>query len=216
MDKAAKNKKILFFGFIVSVLAGSLLILSIMLINITNTAESLAKSLISRTTDKAKTELDKYFETIITSLYIGRDLCNQGVFDAINYKEIDTYILPVFKNITQLNTVVVADTLGNEYSLIRENLTWLSNRVFESQDSGMVILRYRWKGNNISKKSNFIKLLKLCDKIASMYDETVKRGPKRRREWKTLTQKLLKDVENHYGNIQLVILAKAILKNCNW
>jgi len=69
---------------------------------------------------------------------------------------------------------------------------------------------------NISKKSNFIKLLKLCDKIASMYDETVKRGPKRRREWKILTQKLLKDVENHYGNIQLVILAKAILKNCNW
>ena len=151
MLKSQKNKKILFFTFIISILGGALLILSIMLINITHTTESLAKSLIDRTTSNSKTELDKYFETIIANLYIGRDLCDQGIFDAIDYKQINTYIIPIFQNIPSLNTVVVADTLGNEYSLIREDSTWLSNVVYESRDSGMVIIRDRWQGDNINR-----------------------------------------------------------------
>lgn len=69
---------------------------------------------------------------------------------------------------------------------------------------------------DIENKSDFIKLLKLCDKIASMYDETVRNESQRRREWKILTQKLLNDVENHYGNIRLVTLAKAVLKDTDW
>lgn len=69
---------------------------------------------------------------------------------------------------------------------------------------------------NIDSKSPFIKLLKLCDKIASMYDETVRDEPVRRKEWKALTQKLLNDVKNHYGEIRLVTLAKAILNDSNW
>ncbi|MFA6304928.1 MAG: hypothetical protein WCV73_00370 [Patescibacteria group bacterium] len=69
---------------------------------------------------------------------------------------------------------------------------------------------------NISDKSNFIKLLVLCDKIASMYDETVRNEPQRRKEWKILTQKLLTDVEKHYGSIRLVTLAKAVLNETDW
>lgn len=69
---------------------------------------------------------------------------------------------------------------------------------------------------NVEDKSDFIKLLKLCDKIASMYDETVREDPQRRKEWKALTQSLLADVEKHYGNIRLVTLAKAVLDNSDW
>jgi (p)ppGpp synthase/HD superfamily hydrolase len=69
---------------------------------------------------------------------------------------------------------------------------------------------------NLAGKSPFIKLLKLCDKIASMYDETVRDNPKHRKEWKALTQKLLEDVESHYGDIRLVLLAKAVLDACHW
>ena len=147
------KKKWVFIVFIVSVLGASVLILSIMLINITNTAESLAKSLINRTTANSRIELDKYFKTIISDLYVGKDLCEQGTFNAVENKNIDKYMLPVFRHVPQLNTVVVADTLGNEYSIIREDTTWLSNHVYESKDSGMVIIRNRWKGNGIRKKT---------------------------------------------------------------
>jgi len=153
MKKTKKSKKLLFLVFIISVLSGSVLILSIMLINITKTAESLAKSLIIKTTSNSQIELDKYFHTLISNLYVGRDLCNQGVFDAINNENINTYIIPAFNNIPQLNTVVVADTLGNEYSIIREDSTWLSNIVYESQDSGIVIIRDRWQGDVLNKTS---------------------------------------------------------------
>lgn len=68
----------------------------------------------------------------------------------------------------------------------------------------------------IDDKSHFIKLLKLCDKVSSMYDENVREDAVRRKEWKTLTQKLLVDVKNHYGNIRLVTLAKAVLNDTNW
>ncbi len=151
MKKTENRKKILFISFIIASLVGAVLILSIMLINITHTAESLAKSLTNRATSNSKIELDKYFKTIISNLYVGRDLCDAGVFDALDYEKINTYIVPIFNNIQQLNTVVVADTLGNEYSIIREDSTWLSNVVFESKDSGMVILRDRWQGNTITK-----------------------------------------------------------------
>ncbi|MBU0598344.1 hypothetical protein KKF61_05165 [Patescibacteria group bacterium] len=69
---------------------------------------------------------------------------------------------------------------------------------------------------NINSKTPFIKLLKLCDKIASMYDETVRDEPARRNEWKALTQRLLVDVESHYGKIRLITLAKAVLNDSNW
>jgi len=64
---------------------------------------------------------------------------------------------------------------------------------------------------DIEGKSPFIKLLKLCDKVASLYDQTVSKEPQKRREWRALTRKLLKDVEDHYGEIRLVRLAKAVL-----
>ena len=67
---------------------------------------------------------------------------------------------------------------------------------------------------NINNMSHFVKLLKLCDKIASMYDETVTDA--RRKEWKILTQKLVGDVEDYYGKIQLVVLAKALLNELDW
>jgi (p)ppGpp synthase/HD superfamily hydrolase len=69
---------------------------------------------------------------------------------------------------------------------------------------------------DIFAKTDFVKMLKLADKIASMYDETVRPDPVRRRQWKELTERLAVDVEAHYGNIRLVTLAKAILADTEW
>ncbi|MFH1207858.1 MAG: hypothetical protein V1668_04690 [Patescibacteria group bacterium] len=80
----------------------------------------------------------------------------------------------------------------------------------------MTFENWEQEKNQLENKPIFIKLLKLVDKIASMYDENVRPDATKRREWKEVTQKLLTDVENHYGNIRLVILAKAILNASNW
>ena len=63
-------------------------------------------------------------------------------------------------------------------------------------------------------KPPFIKLLKLVDKLASMYDLDVM--PKNKKGWKKITSTLLKDVEEKYGQIRVVQIGKAILKGTDW
>ena len=72
------------------------------------------------------------------------------------HEQINTLFIPIFNNIPQLNSIVVADTSGNQYSIIRENSTWLNSIVYKSQDSDIVILRHRWK-NNIRNKTTIKK-----------------------------------------------------------
>ena len=64
------------------------------------------------------------------------------------------------------------------------------------------------------KKPVFIKLLKLVDKLASMYDLDVM--PKNKKVWKKITAQLLKDVEKKYGQIRVVQIGKAIIGSTNW
>ncbi len=66
-------------------------------------------------------------------------------------------------------------------------------------------------------KSPLLKLMKLIDKTATMYDEAMRKGgDEKKRQWKALMEKLVKDVEAHYGNIRVITIAKAILQDTNW
>lgn len=142
-----KSKKVYFYLFIITVLSVSVVVLFALLVNMSNTAESLAISLIEKTTDEATDQLDNYFEKVKGNLIATKQLCDQGILDAVDTTNINAFLLPIFNTYTDINTIVVANPEGHEYSIIREDSTWLSNVVFESEDSGMVIDRERWKGN---------------------------------------------------------------------
>lgn len=86
-----------------------------------------------------------------------------------------------------------------------EVLNYVKEMTFESWGEEKV---------EVLQKTPFVKMLKLCDKISSMYDECV--GIRKRGEWKELTEKLLVDVERYYGRIRLVTIAEAILNESDW
>ncbi len=151
--KNKKNKQLYFYFFIISILSVSVFVLFVLLVNMSNTAESLAISLIDKTTSEADDQLDNYFEKVKGNLIATKQLCDQAILDAVDTANINSYLLPVFNTYTDINTIVVANPEGHEYSIIREDSTWLSNVVFESADSGMVINRERWKGNIFEKTS---------------------------------------------------------------
>jgi hypothetical protein len=74
----------------------------------------------------------------------------------------------------------------------------------------------------MSKPIN-IKLFLLYDNLSSMYElhvgekkHEIHTGDKKRREWKEIAEKLLIEVEKHYGNIRIVQIGKAIIKNTDW
>lgn len=101
---------------------------------------------------------------------------------------------------------VLEDTnfnISNEVSL--EILNYVKEMTFESWEEEKI---------EVLKKMPFAKMLKLCDKIYSMYDECV--SVQKRGEWKELIERLLIDVEKYYGRIRLVVITEAILKETNW
>ncbi len=75
------------------------------------------------------------------------------------------------------------------------------------------------------KKTSFIKLLLLYDKLSSMYERHIavssrysseEERKRKRKMWKELTEKVIKEVEENYGNIRIVQIGKAIVENTNW
>lgn len=61
----------------------------------------------------------------------------------------------------------------------------------------------------------FLKLLKLCDKIQTMYERAIV-DPKKAHEWKQLIERLVGDVEAHYGKTRVGVIAKALLADTDW
>jgi hypothetical protein len=76
---------------------------------------------------------------------------------------------------------------------------------FESSDHAL---------REASSKPIFIKLLMLLDGFWSMYEEHVQ--PVRRKQWKQGVAMAIKEVEQHYGNIRVVQIAKAIEQETDW
>lgn len=64
------------------------------------------------------------------------------------------------------------------------------------------------------KKSSFIKLMFLYEKLASMYDSSVKEY--HRSEWKEFILEAVDEIEKEYGNIRIVQIGKAIAENTDW
>ena len=75
-----------------------------------------------------------------------------------------------------------------------------------------------WEEEKIAvrKGSLMLKLLKLFDKVATMYDEAIRPDPIKRKEWKELVIDLVRDVEKIYPDARIIVVAKAILPTVDW
>ncbi len=76
---------------------------------------------------------------------------------------------------------------------------------------------------NYSRKSPFIKLLILYDKLASMYEDHIGIHEKteeekiaKRKAWKEFTLQGVEEIKKEYGNIRIVQIGKAIAENTDW
>ena len=98
---------------------------------------------------------------------------------------------------------------------------WVESEVREVVKE-LTFKNFREAAREYSKKSPFIKLLMLYDKLSSMYEDHVgvfdgkiKRYSKQKL-WKRFTVEGIKEVEKEYGNVRIVQIGKAIVENTNW
>jgi len=139
-----KNKAFSILIFVI--IAVTIAILAVMWLNLSGTIESLAKEKISETTKKAEAEMDAYFNCVRSCIIQVKELTDYGLMEAEFNTDMNLLLLPLFNTSQQIKTFALARTSGYEFSMIREDSTWLNNFVYET-DSGMNIMRERWKGD---------------------------------------------------------------------
>lgn len=91
---------------------------------------------------------------------------------------------------------------------------WVSEEVKKGVQS---LTHNNWEEEQeaVTHYTPFLKLLKLCDKIQTMYELAVV-DPKKAHEWKQLIERLVVDVDAQYGATRVAVLAKALLADTNW
>ena len=151
------KKNLILKNIILFVTPVSIAILIFMLFNLSQTVEHLSNSIIQRTTEETVKELNSFFDPAINSLRVAHGWGDASMLDITDPGMLNPQFVPILKNYKQISSMLIANTNGLEYMLLREDSTWL-NRIVSFKDEKQKITRYRWKYDdrmNVLKKENW-------------------------------------------------------------
>ncbi len=145
----------------------SVAILIIMLFNLTQTVEHLSQALIKRTTERTTQELKDFYDPVIRNLLVNKERGASNIFKSLHPKELNPIFIPLLSNYPQISSMMIGNTAGNEYMLLRLDTFW-ANRNTKNFNGLKNITRYEYRFED-SK-------LKLIKKWAEKkdYDPTVR------------------------------------------
>jgi serine phosphatase RsbU (regulator of sigma subunit) len=115
-----------------------------MLFNLSQTVEHLSNSIIQSTTEETVRELNSFLDPATGTLKVAREWGGAEMLETLNPVKLNPQFIPVLKNYRQISSMLIANTSGREYMLLREDSTWL-NRVVDWHGPAQEIKRYRWK-----------------------------------------------------------------------
>jgi len=110
------------------------------------TIEDLSTSLIDQTADRTENELHRFFSSVQSHVLIGGDWANAGILDATDHEAMNALFVPILEQHPELSSMMVADSNGAEYLLLRDPLNphaW-SNRVVQADRWGTRVLNRKW------------------------------------------------------------------------
>lgn len=110
------------------------------------TIEELSRSLIDRTTRHTEGELKQFFGLVRSNVLTGRDWAEAGILDATDADAMNALFVPILQQHPQLSSMMVADSDGVEYLLLRDPLasnTW-SNRIVQADRWGTRVFNREW------------------------------------------------------------------------
>jgi serine phosphatase RsbU (regulator of sigma subunit) len=105
-------------NFVYLMLVGSGGILAFMLINLSTTVDHLSQSMIQRSIDRTKVELDGFFSPVISNIKIAQERGQTGTYDTLNFNQLNRLFMPMVNNTPQVSSMLIGDTDGNEYMLL--------------------------------------------------------------------------------------------------
>jgi serine phosphatase RsbU (regulator of sigma subunit) len=133
--------------FIFSLLVGCLVILGILMVNLSDTVDSLAKTLIDQNSNHVRTELDNFFAPVDRDVSITAEMGESGLFDSMSVEQFDYQFIPFLKNSMTISSMMMANEHGDEYMLLQMDSTWV-NRVTKEGCTASQAHRYEWNYQN--------------------------------------------------------------------
>jgi Cache domain./Stage II sporulation protein E (SpoIIE). len=122
----------------------SIAVLIFMLFNLSQTVEHLSRSIIRSTTDETVRELNTFFDPAVNSLKVAQQWGMASLLVDADPSKLNPRFIPLLKNYSQISSMLIANTSGSEYMLMREDSTWM-NRIVSYKGTLQNIMRYRWK-----------------------------------------------------------------------
>lgn len=110
------------------------------------TIQELSTSLIDRTAGRLENDLRRFFGTVQSKVLFGRDWAEGGILDATDHEAMNTLFVPILRQNPQLSSMMVADSDGAEYLVLRDPLdpnVW-SNRVVQADRWGTRVFNRKW------------------------------------------------------------------------
>ncbi len=130
-------------NLVIFVMPVSIAVLIIMLFNFSQTVEHLSHELIKRTINKTQMELTEFFDPVKSNLLVTKDLGLGGSYQNLDVQQLNPQFIPYLKNSSQVSSMLIANTSGEEFMLLEEDSTW-QNRLTKNTEVGKEVMRYRW------------------------------------------------------------------------
>ena len=119
-------------------------ILTVTIVEAYRSVGRLSGALISRATDQTEAQLEGFFGLVENELLVARNWGRSGILRISDAKFLNSIFMSSLQQRTPVSSLMIADTLGREYMLLREADSFVSRRV-APQTTGGLAYWYRWR-----------------------------------------------------------------------
>jgi serine phosphatase RsbU (regulator of sigma subunit) len=110
------------------------------------TVEEFSRLLIEPTIERTSAELNRFFGDVRAQVLVGQGWAIRDALDATDYASLNTLFVPILEQHPQISSMMVANSDGVEYLLLRDALhpeVW-HNRVVRADEWGTRVFNRRW------------------------------------------------------------------------
>ncbi|MBN2377346.1 MAG: SpoIIE family protein phosphatase [Sedimentisphaerales bacterium] len=135
MAKSISIRRSLLKNLILIILLLSGAIMAIMIIRIQTAVRYLSQVIISQTIDQSESRLNRFFEPISENINIVKSWCENGAIDLDHPDSFRRYFTSFIEQHPHISSVIIADTLGNEYMLLQNHDQWLLRQRIQNHET---------------------------------------------------------------------------------
>ncbi len=144
MAKSTSIKNSLLFNFLLIIVMLSSAITAITFFGNRHAIKRLSEALISTGIDHTESKLRSFFQPVIRELYLVRAWDSKGIIHPDKSPEYLRHLLsPLLSEYRQVSSVLLADSHGHEFMLLRKNSGWM-NRITKKDQWKDKVLWYEW------------------------------------------------------------------------